>query len=398
MAYDFADKLDRIMAATRTSNTALARAVSFDASYICRIRNGKRGLPIKQPFIKPAAAYLAGRVCDDRTRRAVSAEIGSPWPEDASAAEMLLESWLADAGTNADNAVVQQFFDALETPISRSQQKAQLTTNPTRPSEHDFATKSVFFYGNEGKRAAVLEFLSQLIATNEQHTLLLHSDEDMTWLYEDEDFARQWGALMATFAANGGRVRIIHSISRDANEMWEAARKWLPLYATGVVEPYYYPLLRDGIYCRTLFIAPGHSAIVATSVGEYDGSGKWLNALVYDKQAVVALEHEFEAYFVQCRPLMRIHSPEDAASLARIAAEFANGASDMLASLQNGKLICARKDGRALLANFGPTFTAFETVEARMAGTIWGYLRSMPAKDVHRGEAARKLIDSLQRD
>ena len=393
MAHGFADRLDRIMAATRTSNSALARAMSFDASYISRIRNGKRGLPAKQPFIGPAAAYLAGRVCDERTRRSASSELGRLWPEDAAEATALLESWLAGDGAHAEGLAVQQLIESLEVPDRKAGQAAGAAT--AQPHRRESASKVAFFYGNDGKRSAVRIFLSQLAETGEPQTLLLHSSEDMTWLHEDEGFAKEWEALMLTLAENGGRTRIIHSISREANEMWEATRIWLPLYATGTVEPYYYPLLRDGVYLRTLFIAEGHSAIASTSLGSASDSTGWLNMLVSDKHAVAALECEFSSYLALCSPLMKVHTPENAAGLARIAAGFAEGASNMLAFSKDGKLVCSREDGRGLLVIDGPTPIAFETAEARMAGSIWEYLRSLPAHEVHRGEDARNFVSSL---
>ena len=52
------EKLDILMKITDTKNSALGRALSFDPSYIGRIRTGKRGIPKHMPFIEPAAAFF----------------------------------------------------------------------------------------------------------------------------------------------------------------------------------------------------------------------------------------------------------------------------------------------------------------------------------------------------
>ena len=51
----FSEKLDLLMSLTGTSNSALGRALSYDPSYISRVRAGKRGLPRRQPFLQPAS-------------------------------------------------------------------------------------------------------------------------------------------------------------------------------------------------------------------------------------------------------------------------------------------------------------------------------------------------------
>ncbi|MBQ9058206.1 MAG: hypothetical protein IJ125_03360 [Atopobiaceae bacterium] len=392
MSSSFADRLDRIMAATRTSNSALARALSFDASYICRIRSGKRGLPIRQPFIEPASAYLVNRIRDEHARHVVSAELGHPLPEDATAAKALLASWLSSDDMQTNSSAIQHLFDALEfsQPSIRHENHNASARHPTK---HDHNTKEMFFYGNEGKRAAILTFLTQLVATNKPHTLLLHSDEDMTWLYEDKEFSKQWKALMLKLITTGSQIRIIHSISRNSNEMWEAVKMWLPLYATGAIEPYYYPLLRDGVYRRTLFVASKHSAIAATSLNSGGDATDWLNMLLYDRQAVTALEHEFSAYFSLCRPLMRIHTSKEA--ILRVASEFADNKGTILASRADDRFVCTCEDGHALLVSTSSVPVAFETAETRMVGAIWEYLRNLPAEELSQGAEAHELLVSL---
>lgn len=103
-----------------------------------------------------------------------------------------------------------------------------------------------------------------ILQENTPQTLLLFSDEDMSWLYEDAAFAARWAELFKEIIERGNRVKIIHTITRDINDMFEAIVKWIPIYMTGAVEPYFYPKLRDGLfsadavycarYCRGHFV------------------------------------------------------------------------------------------------------------------------------------------------
>ena len=101
------------------------------------------------------------------------------------------------------------------------------------------------------------------------------------------------------------------------NEMLEAITKWMPIYMTGMIEPYCYPRLRDGVLQRTLFIAPNTAAVVSSSV-QQETEGM-LNLFITDRAALDALVSEYEHYFALCRPLMRIYTESNAESFQRIA-------------------------------------------------------------------------------
>lgn len=61
-------------------------------------------------------------------------------------------------------------------------------------------------------------------------------------------------------------IKIIHTISRDMNEMPEAVTRRIPMYMTGMIGPYCYPRLKDGVFQRTLFLTPSTAAVVSSSV------------------------------------------------------------------------------------------------------------------------------------
>ena len=160
-----------------------------------------------------------------------------------------------------------------------------------------------------------------ILQQEKPQTLLLFSDENMAWLYEDAVFAARWAELFAMVIQKGNRVKIIHTVSRDMNEMLEAVTKWIPVYMTGMIEPYCYPRLRDGVFQRTLFIAPNTAAVVSSSV-QQDTDGM-LNLFITDRPALDALSAEYEHYFNLCRPLMRIFAERDADAFHKAAGSLA---------------------------------------------------------------------------
>ncbi|MDD4387520.1 MAG: hypothetical protein PHD15_07220 [Clostridia bacterium] len=160
---------------------------------------------------------------------------------------------------------------------------------------------STYYYGDEGKRQAVIRFLNNIKDKTNQ-TLLLFSDESMNWMLE-EKFASNWSKLLIKVLKNGNRIKIIHTIAREYDEIFEAVSKWLPLYLTGMIEPFYYPKLRDGIIRRTLFICSSE-AIISNSIG--NSTDDMLNIFITDKIAVSSLRKEFYNYLELCTPLMNV--------------------------------------------------------------------------------------------
>lgn len=165
-----------------------------------------------------------------------------------------------------------------------------------------------------------------ILQEEKPQTLLLFSDEDMAWLYEDAAFSARWAELSTKVIQKGNRVKIIHTVSRNMNEMLEAVTTWIPIYMTGMIEPYCYPRLRDGVFQRTLFIAPNTAAVISSSV-QQDTDGM-LNLFLTDRAALDALTAEYEHYFALCRPLMRIFTERDAETFHRTSESLAAAEGD----------------------------------------------------------------------
>ena len=316
MKHLIADKLNFLMKATGTKNNMLSRALAFDPSHISRIRNGERGLPSHREFILPAAGFFARAVRTVSQKRALAAQLcpGKPWPESAEDATRLIARWLGES--RQINKEELNHYLELTDPDAQS-------ANRNGTSAEGYVTN--YYAGNEGKRQCVIRFLKDLVAAEEPVTLLLHSEERMEWIYENPEFAKQWGMLLITLLKRGSRIIIVHTINRSFEEMVEAVSKWAPLYAAGSIEPYYTSRLRDNVFQRTLFIAKGKSAILAHSTGN-PGVNR-LNILTTDPLAVSALEQEFNDFLAMCRPLMQTFTPANFLQIVPVLGTFrkANG-------------------------------------------------------------------------
>lgn len=324
----FADKLDLLMNVTRTSNSLLARQTALDASFISRLRRGGRIPPRNVSYIKTMSIYFARSCKADYQKGAVLGAIGDSSlynPDPSAPLTDLIEQWLREDTGEGEHRAIGEFLDGLarfqpgssgKMPLPR----AEVLSRSVAPIETH--------YGIEGKRAGVLAFLSLVLQSPQTQTLLLHSDEDMDWMTGSPEFVSQWSALMLQILSRGHRIRIIHNVNRDLDEMMAGIRGWVPIYMSGAVEPYYYPRTRDGLFRRTLFIAPESGALTSSSVRS--GSTHALNLLFTAPETVRALTREYHDFLALCRPLMRIFTHSNQADYLPTLTEFEDESGDAI--------------------------------------------------------------------
>lgn len=301
----FSERLDLLMNLTNVQNNALAHAVSIDASYISRLRRGKRPLPENQTYVMPMSGYLARQVRFPQQRQMMcdALNLDADWPEDVQRSTMLVYSWLMGEDIDTSNAKVERFLSVLA--VERAGDQKDVLSDHVALEGDSLFEKHGLYYGIEGKKEAVSRFLTTLKDAPMPQKALLFSDEEMSWLIGDPVFTRRWANLLGTVLLKGTQIKIIHTVRRGMREMLEAVTMWLPLYMMGSIEPYYYPEVRDSLFQRSLFIQCGSAAIVSNSVNR--DTSDMLNIYLEDRDGVRALETEYRRLLACCKPLMRIH-------------------------------------------------------------------------------------------
>lgn len=311
----FAERFDALMNIAEVSNSLLGRDINMNSSHIGRLRSGARPLPKKHEYIMPICLYLANHIKKDYQVNALQnlTGIGEAALSSSDAMASYLEQWLLENEGDI-SAATGRLFSGF------SRIAAQPLSLPEVNGTDNLTNKCVpYLYGNAGKRKAVEQFFLLILKEEKPQTLLLFSDENMDWLYEDPAFVVRWTELFTRILQKRNRARIIHTVSRNMNEMLEAITKWIPIYMTGMVEPYYYTKLRDGLFQRTLFIAPNTAAVISSSV-QQDTDGM-LNLFLTDRAAVEALTEEYTRYLALCSPVMQIFTEKRSASVFQRTAE-----------------------------------------------------------------------------
>lgn len=299
----FHEKLDFLMNITKTSNRVLAKKVTLDASYISRLRSGQRQPAKQENYLKPMAQYFALACKDELQRIALgdALKMGKALPTNPQTVASLIFQFLNEE---------QECYDKSLRSFLHSIGNFEFSTAPDLPeslvSEPVFIPyeKAGLYYGVEGKRRSILDFLLLVLRHPRSLTLQLFSNENMDWLLADPCYTRSWALLMANIVSQGHRIQIIHTLSRDLGEILSAIVQWLPLYMTGGIEPYYYPQKREEIQRGTLFIAPEVAAVSSTTIGFQSVDD--LTVFHTQPRAIAALTRTFASYLDLCRPLMRV--------------------------------------------------------------------------------------------
>jgi len=262
----FCRKLDCIMELTQTTNSDLSRKLPLSPSYICRLRSGKRKLPKVAPFLPNLAEYFVKKLKE--------------------------KDWVTLG------------FEEVPDFKEKDLMKWFLERDENLLSEKNMESKRLFdfYFGEEGKRLLVLQFFEDVLKCEKKQTLFLYSSENVAWLISDPFFFNEWQKILIKILEKGNSIVIVHNFNRNLHEMYKSIEKWIPVYMTGKIEPYFCNYLRDGIFQQSFFIAPESGAIVSSSVK--NDTEKMPNFYFRSTEIIDALIREYNNFLKISTPFL----------------------------------------------------------------------------------------------
>lgn len=316
----FNEKFDLLMNLLNIPNNKLAKFMSVDPSLISRWRSGERDPLKNDAYVEMISEYIMQHATD----RQCLYELLSVNPDSngSDLSEQII-NWLRSDYVNVSNIATKfltqiQNYKDYEMPFN----KALLDEMPIGER-----LKVEVYHGREGKRKGVIRFLSSVILSSKLTELLLYSDEPMDWLMEDPQFTQKWALMLAELMRIGHKIKIIHTVDRNANEQIVAIERWLPLYLSGQIEPYYYPSYQEALFKRTLFIAPGIAALTSSAIA---GTESMEQIFYHDTKMIQTLTEEFNTYLKVCRPLMKIYNEKNLQQFHELLLEFESQEGDLV--------------------------------------------------------------------
>ena len=220
----FAQRLDFLMRLTNTSNTALSTALSFVPSYISKLRSGSRTLPKSTAFAQAAALYCAKRITTKEQEEVLKKVLGglNMLPENVSERAALLSNWMTSTSQDAITPVL-SFINSFS-ELSSEERAEEPVGFSISPGE-----SRSYYFGLDGKLEAIARILTAAAEIKTPRTLYIYSDEELDWLM-DPNYIKLWTNMMFRVLAVGHRIKVVRSMARTSDEMFNALRAWLPTW------------------------------------------------------------------------------------------------------------------------------------------------------------------------
>lgn len=290
----FSEKLTFLMRISGTSNKGLAEFLHVDPSRISQLKTGRRGRPRDSESLNSIATFFARHCTSNSQRIALSEGVGNITFPTGMTTEELAESiffWLSDTPLQSQNSAIKTFADGDAKPA-----KGILSAD---------GQEQYIFYGNEGKRNAVRLMYQQALELDEPQTIYMCSEENPTWYYEDPSFLAEQEEQRLRLVKKGFHIIHILDLNTSLAVTFENIIRWIPAYMTGMVEPYFYPRIRDGVFNHTLIIIPGKMSLFSTSIANNPISRMTMvstNAHVLEETTAFILD-----YFNICIPALKVY-------------------------------------------------------------------------------------------
>lgn len=304
----FGTKFDAVMGIADISNVRLSKILHIDASTISRFRNGLRLPKANGQLADDITKALFERILKlDRLPELLAiAKLSDDLSEDKEECYARFCNWLCDYKKNDTSSFVENLLDNISS--FSADIKTPLPSLEEAAPDKTIQDKETVYYGTDGIRTAVIRFLGTAIKTGAKE-LWLYSDQNMDWMTGDTAFRLKWIVLMQECVKHGIKIRIIHSINRNLDEMASAINNWLPLYMSGMIEPYYCKKQGDSKFSTTMFLCPTAACISSVHVCGCEDKGIYR----YDTDKKILKIHKiyYEKLLKISKPLVKIYrNPE----------------------------------------------------------------------------------------
>jgi hypothetical protein len=306
----FGEKLNAMMDMLKLSNVRMGKAINVDPSYISKLRNGVRMLKRNSELSEDIAKYLLERIIEQDKYKQLSRimNISMAVLQNEAYIKTAFLHWLTDLDNDSSASAIEKLLESIDgfTPaIPKELPDIASIITPLVMKDKDSE-----YIGIEGLRKAVIKFLSNVIMSRSGE-IWLYSDQDMAWINDDKRFLSIWTVLLGACVRNRVKIKIIHTIDRDADEMIKGIENWLPLYMSGMVEPYFSKKRSDLRFSHSLFICPNAACVESFNVKGSEDAG--LYRYHNDQAHIKIFEAQFDFLLASCEPLMRIYTQSDLA-------------------------------------------------------------------------------------
>ena len=305
---DFPEKLTALLSLTATKSITLARAVHIDAAQISRMKTGVRRIPTNPNLIRDIAAYFAG-CFDSEYQLSALYELTNDVRLQMDVTEAILSKIIFDWLVSPDMTPKSHSGWISDRVGGLSTQDLNQVTAESEPKSYIFALKNtgfIAYYQNEGKRQAMRDFATYILALDSPCTIHIFTDESMDWLLEDFNFTRELEGYVKQVAQKGFKIRRIRPPDQSTESLFRSIERWFPAYMADTLKLFYYPWSRDDLHRRTMVIASGHAALHSDSLAGQKESP--MTVFTTNSKTVQLMDEHFSRILERCRPMISVYT------------------------------------------------------------------------------------------
>ena len=293
------DRFDRLLKILHVSMKELSHELNYDASYLSRIRSGKRSPADPEQFAENVSEFFI------RSARPEELEIiGEIVQEnDLLHLKSALQNWLIRK-REAENRPIEFFLKTLDEfnleEFSRSMRFEDLSEiEPVVLNDNN-----QMYYGIEQMRQAEYDFFRLAVQSSPESPLFMCNDMPLEEMAEDRNFTKKMMYLISACLKKGFFLNVVHDINRSFSEMMIGLQAWIPVYMTGQIRPYYLPTAESSIYHHCLYVC--HNAVlIGECIHGYHNHGSYL--LSSEKDFLHKSMERASDILSLTRPLMSIY-------------------------------------------------------------------------------------------
>ena len=322
-----ADNFNLLVETFSLNASEMSHSMSYDPSYISRIRSGKRRPPHPEEFITKLSQYILPRLGKSIPTDRFLGLLGITEPEEITIETLkeLLRAFLIRK-VRSDSKAIESFLRHVDEFNLNDYIKEIHYDDIKVPSVPFTFPKDKTYYGIEGQKEAEIDIFKLIVLSKSKEPVVLYSDMEMEELAKDQEFQKKWLLGLALMLKKGLILKYIHNLDRPMNEMMLALENLIPLYMTGQIEPYYLPDRQNDVF-RHIYRISGTAAMTGSGIsGSSDGNVYQVST---SKNVVAGIKRQTDEILAHTLPLMEIYSEDHTCKFMNFLKDFKNDHSDI---------------------------------------------------------------------
>lgn len=271
----FRQNLNELLDAFAIGGNDLARYLNYDASYLSRIRSGKRMPRDAAAFAENVGFFIARRCRSEAERGLLRSLIGSDLSNEARNEEYAraVAQYLCASDTSLSGGGIGTFLQKVDGFNLEEYIRVIHFDEMKTPSAPLQLPAARFYTGLKELMEAQLDFLKMTVLSRSDSPVTMYSDMPMSEMSQDPEFPKKWMFSIAMMLKKGLRLNMIHNVDRPFHELMLGLESYIPMYMTGQISPYYLAGTQNSAFRHMLWVS-GSAALQGDCITGHINDGR----------------------------------------------------------------------------------------------------------------------------